>query len=92
MVKKFLRKKLAPRIKEMKVEGVVVCMDKGLSFKEEEAKEELWAGGAQNVKEVCILPTSTAKYVSPLDNTLWHSVKQRVRARKPKSETELPEL
>jgi hypothetical protein len=83
MVKNFLRKKLAPKIKEMKVKEVVVCMDKGLS---QEAKEELWAGGAQNVKEICILPTNTAKYVIPLDNTLWHSVKQRVRARKPKSE------
>ena len=33
-----------------------------------------------------ILPKDTAKYVSPLDNTLWHSLKERVRARKPKSE------
>ena len=27
-------------------------------------------------------------HVSPLDNPLWHSLEQRVRARKPKSEGE----
>jgi hypothetical protein len=86
MVKKFLKDKLAPKIKEMKTKEVIVCMDKGLAFKEEEAKEQLRVGGAQNVKHVWIFPTNTAKYVSPLDNTLWHSLKERVRARKPKTE------
>jgi len=66
-------------------------MDKGLSFKEEEAKEQLTLGGAQNVHAVWILPKDTAKYVSPLDNTLWHSLKERVRARKPKVRQELRE-
>jgi hypothetical protein len=86
MVKNFIKNELAPKIMEMKVKDVIVCMDKGLSFKEEEAKEQFRVGGAQNVKEVWILPTNTAKHVSPLDNTLWHSLKERVRARKPKTE------
>lgn len=86
MVKNFLRTKLAPKIQSMGIEKVIVCMDKGLSFKEEEAKEELRLGGAQNLLAVWILPRDTAKYVSPLDNTLWHSLKERVRARKPKTE------
>jgi hypothetical protein len=86
MVKNFLKDKLAPKIKDMKVKEVIVCMDKGLSFKEKEAKEQLLLGGAQNVRHVWILPTNTAKYVSPLDNNLWHSLKQRVRARKPRTE------
>ncbi len=86
MVKKFLRTQLAPKIREMKTKEVIVCMDKGLSFKAEEAKNELRLGGAENVKDVWILPTNTAKHVSPLANTLWHSLKQRVRARKPRSE------
>ena len=80
MVKNFLRLRLAPKIKAMKVERVILCMDKGLSFKEEEAKEQLRLGGANNLEAVWILPTNSAKYVSPLDNTLWHSLKQRVRA------------
>jgi hypothetical protein len=86
MVKDFLRKKLAPKIKDMRVKKVIICLDKGLNFKREEVKEELRLGGADNVGDAWILPTNTAKRVSPLDNTLWHSLKQRVRARKPKSE------
>jgi hypothetical protein len=46
MVKNFLKDKLAPKIKDMKVKEVIVCMDKGLSFKEKEAKEQLLLGGA----------------------------------------------
>ena len=61
-------------------------MDKGLAFKEEEVKEEFKLAGINKVKDVWILPTNTAKYVSPLDNNLWHSLKERVRARKPRSE------
>ena len=48
-------------------------MDKGLAFKEEEAKEAFQLGGTRKVKDVWILPTNTAKYVSPLDNNLWQS-------------------
>ena len=59
-------------------------MDKGLAFKKEEAKAALELGGTR--KEVWILPTNSAKYVSPLDNNLWHSLKERVRARKPRTD------
>ena len=86
MVKNFLKNKLAPKIKSMEVQKVIVCMDKGLAFKEQEAKEQLRLGGAHNVEKIWILPKDTAKYVSPLDNTLWHSLKEKVRARKPRSE------
>ena len=86
MVKNFLKIKLAPKIKAMGVKKVIVCMDKGLAFKEQEATKQVRLGGATNLLKVWILPRNTAKYVSPLDNTLWHSLKQRVRARKPDSE------
>jgi hypothetical protein len=38
MVKKFLKDKLAPKIQSMTAKKVILCMDKGLAFKEEEAK------------------------------------------------------
>ena len=56
MVKKFLKNKLAPQIQAMEARKVIVCMDKGLAFKEEEAKEQLRLGGAQNVDKIWILP------------------------------------
>lgn len=86
MVKKFLRYQLSPKIQDMAAEEVIVCMDKGLAFKEEEAKEQFRLGGTLKVKSVWILPRDTAKYVNPLDNTLWHTLKERVRARKSRTE------
>jgi len=88
MVKKFLREKVAPQIKRMKEKNVIIGMDKGLALKREEVIEELEGGGARNIHNAWPFPTSTAKYVNPLDNTLWHSLKERVRARKPQSEDE----
>ena len=35
---------------------MIVCMDKGLAFEEEEAKEQLRLGGAQNVDKIWICP------------------------------------
>lgn len=88
MVKTFLRTKLAPKIKANGLKKVIVCMDKGLAFKEAEVLEELHAGGANGVEQAWIFPTNTAKHVNPLDNTLWHSLKQRVRKRNPRSESQ----
>lgn len=86
MVKDFLKDQVAPKIKDMKVKKVIVCIDKGLAFKEEEAKEQLRLGGAKNLDDVWIMATNIAKHVNPLDNNFWHSLKERVRARKPKTE------
>ena len=43
--------------------------------------EALQQGGAKNIQSVWILPANSAKFVSPLDNSLWHAMKERVRAR-----------
>jgi transposase len=88
MLKNFLQKKLAAKIKKMKATQVIIGLDKGLHLKKEEVLESIRAGGAQNISDAWIFPTSTAKYVNPLDNSLWHSLKERVRARKPQSEDE----
>ncbi len=70
MVKDFLKDQVAPKIKAMKVKKVIACIDKGLAFKEEEAKEQFRLGGAKNLADVWIMSTNIAKHVSPLDNTL----------------------
>ena len=88
MVKKFLKEKLAPQIKKMKEKKVIVGLDKGLALKAPEVLQEIQSGGARNIHDVWTFPTSTAKFVNPLDNTLWHSLKERVRARKPETEDE----
>lgn len=88
MLRKFLKDKLAPKIKRMNEEQVIIGLDKGLHLKREEVLEDIKAGGAKNIHDAWVFPTSTAKYVNPLDNSLWHSLKERVRARKPQTEDE----
>lgn len=91
MLKDFLTKKLAPKLKR-KREQMIVCMDRGLKVNKVEAKEALQQGGANNIQSVWILPTNSAKFVSPLDNSLWHAMKERARARKPETEKETGEI
>jgi hypothetical protein len=86
-VKDFFRVDLAPVLAE-KEEKMIIVMDKGLNFKPEEVKREIKAGGA-DVEEVWSLPTSTAKLVSPLDNCLWHDLKDAVRKQRPHGPDEL---
>jgi hypothetical protein len=84
-VKAFLRKKVAPLI--AKTHGkVIVCMDRGFHFKADEVENELKKGGASNIEDVWIFPANGGKLCNPLDNTLWHSMKEQVRRSKPKDE------
>lgn len=86
-VKLFLRKKVAPEVKKIR-DSVIVCLDRGFHFKPDEVEDELKAGGAGNIEDVWIFPTNGGKVCNPLDNTLWHSMKQRVRRNAPKDEPE----
>ena len=84
-VKLFLRKKMAPQIAKMKTD-VIVCMDRGFHFIPDEIETELRKGGAKNIEDVWIFPPNAGKLCNPLDNTLWHSMKEKVRKRSPEDE------
>ena len=51
-----------------------------------EIEDELKKGGAKNIDEVWIFPTNAGKLCNPLDNNLWHSMKQNVRKDHPDGE------
>ena len=84
-VKMFLRKKVAPQVAKMK-EHVIVSMDRGFHFKPDEIEEELKKGGAKNIEDVWIFPPNAGKLCDPLDNNLWHSMKEKVRKINPVDE------
>lgn len=88
----WITESLSGPISEMNSKEVVVCMDKGLSLTEEEVKEELIDGGADNVKHVWIMPTNGGKILNPLDNCLWPEWKKKVREREPKTPDELAQI
>jgi transposase-like protein len=84
-VKSFLRKKVSPKVAEMK-ESVIVSMDRGFHFTPDEIEKELKDGGAKNIEDVWIFPRNAGKLCDPLDNTLWHSMKEKVRKTNPVDE------
>jgi len=84
-VKAFLRKKVAPQV--AKLHGnIILCMDRGFHFKADEVENEVKQGGASNIEDVWIFPVNGGKLCNPLDNTLWHAMKQQVRRSTPKDE------
>jgi len=85
-VKLFLRKKVAPKIAKMS-QNIIVNMDRGFHFRPDEIEDELKKGGATNIDDVWIFPTNGGKLCNPLDNTLWHSMKEKVRKKHPEDET-----
>ena len=54
--------------------------------------EALKAGGCQSVVDVCLMPTASAKYVSPLDNPIWHSFREAIRSQHPLTTANLPTI
>jgi len=82
----FIRDKLAPAVRREGLKGVKVVVDKALRIKAAEVRAAMTAGGAEDVAPAVVLPTATAKFVSPLDNTLWHQLKSAVRRRETTTE------
>jgi transposase-like protein len=83
--KLFIREKMAPEVAKIR-QNVIVGMDRGFHFTPDEIEEELKRGGAHNLDDVWIFPANGGKLCNPLDNTLWHSMKARVRKSHPVDE------
>jgi len=61
-------------------------MDRGFHFTPDEIENELKEGGAGNIDDIWIFPPNGGKLCNPLDNTLWHSMKAKVRKTQPTDE------
>jgi hypothetical protein len=75
----FFRRKLARSVRKEEIDGVIVVVDKALRIRPHEIVAEMEEGGCRDIKRAIVMPPSTAKYLSPLDNTLWHQLKENVR-------------
>jgi hypothetical protein len=45
-----------------------------------------------SIVDFCYMPTASAKYISPLDNPIWHTYKEIIRSQHPITTTNLPSL
>lgn len=85
----WFRHTLSLNIQALHRDGMVVVVDKALKMKPEQVKEALVAGGCNDDLQVWVMETGIAKHCSPLDNSIWHEWKDKVRAQAPVSETSL---
>lgn len=79
----FIRHDLAPQIRKRADIQHIVVMDKGLHPSKEEVFAALREGRANNVEDVWLIPTGAAKLVSPLDNSMFATVKRLFHASPP---------
>ena len=88
----WVNESLAGEIERMKPRQAVVCIDQGLKLTKDEVIEELNGGGADNVRDVWIMPTNGGKLLDPLDNTLWHTWKEKVMSQRPTNPDDLAKV
>ena len=91
MVLGFIRQKVGLYCRSYRIKRPVVVVDKALRIKKEEVEAELKAAGVEDVQAAVVMPASTPKLVSPLDNNLWHEMKAAIRRRNPQNEKALVE-
>jgi hypothetical protein len=81
----YLKRQLAPSVNQLEGDVFAIVVDKALRISPKDVVDAMHAGGCRRAKFAWLMPTAAAKYISPLDNNLWHEWKERVRKRKPKS-------
>jgi hypothetical protein len=81
MILRFIRDEVAGYCVAHDLEGAVVVVDKALRVTVEDVLSEMKRGGAERATKAMVMPTSSAKYISPLDNNLWHEMKHNLRNR-----------
>jgi hypothetical protein len=79
----FIQTKVSRDLVRLGEDDVVFILDKGCNLTVDEVKAAFKKGRCNLVKDVLLIPTSAGKHVSPLDNCLWHQLKEGVRAKCP---------
>ena len=83
---------LAPAINRLSIDKVYLVCDRSRIHNKMDMIQALRTGKCQSVVDVSFMPTASAKYISPLDNPIWHSIKECVRSQYPVTKDDLPSL
>jgi hypothetical protein len=80
MLEKYVQEILAQSVGALNLYPIYLVMDKA-TIHNQNLVQEFHDMGCQDLKEVWLMPTQSAKRMSPLDNALFHDWKERVRNR-----------
>ncbi|CAF3411901.1 unnamed protein product, partial [Rotaria sp. Silwood2] len=74
---------LAPAINALNIDNMYFICDRSRAHQKGSMMEALKKAKCKSVLDIYFMPTASAKYVSPLDNSLWHSIKEVIRSHHP---------
>jgi hypothetical protein len=92
IVNEWIINTLSPAINRLRINNIYLTCDKSRAHNRRDMIEALKAGKCKSVVDVCNMPTASAKYVSPLDNPIWHKYKEVIRNQYPITTTNLPSV
>ena len=78
VVNQWISTTLAPAINRLHIDNIYLICDQSRAHNKANMIQALKVGKCDSVKEVLHMLTASAKYLPPLDNPLWHSVKELV--------------
>ncbi|CAF1430115.1 unnamed protein product [Didymodactylos carnosus] len=91
IVNEWILKKLAPAINRL-IDNVHLICDKSRVHNELDMMQAFKDANCPSVIGIHYIPTASTKYISPLDNTIWHSLKETLRGLYPITASNLPKL
>ena len=92
MVNDWVTNTLAPAINALNIDNMYLIWDRSRAHHKESMMKALKNAKCKSVLNIYFMPTASAKYVSSLDNPLWHSIKEVTRSRHPIATNNLPTL
>lgn len=92
VVNQWITDTLAPSINRLGMKNLYLICDKSSSHNPIDMMQALRAGKCYCVKTILHMPTGSAKYLSPLDNPLWHPFRETIRSKHPLIPIDIPGL
>ncbi len=83
---------LAPAINRLCINNMYLICDKSRAHNKTNMMEALKADRCNSVVDIYHMPTASAKYISPLDNPIWHAFREVLRKQYPFTTINLPPL
>lgn len=80
VINQWITNTLASAINRLHNDNIYLVCDKSSAHNAESMVRALQAGECESVKKVLFMLTGSAKYLSPLDNPLWHGFKEDIRS------------
>ncbi|CAF1344407.1 unnamed protein product [Rotaria sordida] len=92
VVNEWIMKSLVPAIDRLHIDGMHLIWDRSRTHNKANMMQVFRNGKCKSVIDIHYMPTASAKYISSLDNPLWHSFREVIRKQHPLTTSSLPSI